>query len=142
MLKHDRALLQGAGLRLREVREQLRFSPVEMAARMGIKAGSYYKNENGETFPGLRTLARLQKDFDISMDWLIFNKGPMNFKEKQLEKKGETKTPGIEKNTQEMKELFNQMEQDPRLRHEVLAYFYKYQENKGKSSLENTPETT
>ncbi|MCP5102573.1 MAG: helix-turn-helix transcriptional regulator [bacterium] len=142
MLKHDRALLQGAGLRLRAVREQLRFSPVEMAARMGIKTGGYYKNENGETFMGMRTMDRLQKDFDISMDWLIFNKGPMYFKEKHPGKKDGTTAPGMENNTPEMKELFNQMEQDPRLRHEVLAYYYKYKERRVNTPVEDKPEAT
>lgn len=134
MPRQNRALLQGAGLRLIKIREQLRFSRAEMAARMGIKPVGYYKNENGETFPGLRSLDRMQKDFDISMDWFIFNKGTMFFKEKQPEKKEETKAPeGVE-----MTELFNQMEQDPRLRHEVLAYYYKYKENKGNTPPENT----
>lgn len=130
MVKHDRALLQGAGLRLRKVRDQLRFSRVEMAARMGIKPVGYYKNENGETFPGLRSLDRLQKDFDISMDWFIFNKGPMYYKEKQPEKKEEPEVSGAAAMTPEMKELFHQMERDPRLRHELLAYYYKYKEKK------------
>jgi len=134
MAKHDRAILQGAGLRLRKIREQLRFSRVEMAARMGIKSVSYYKNENGETFPGLRSLDRLQKDFDISMDWFIFNKGTMLFNERLPGKKEETTAPG----GVEMSELFNQMEKDARLRHEVLAYYYKYKENKGNTPPENT----
>lgn len=138
MAKHHRTLLQGAGLRLRKIREQLRLSRVEMATRMGIKPVGYYKNENGETFPSLRSLARLQKDFDISMDWFIFNKGTMFFKERVPEKKEETKThDGVE-----MTELFKKMEQDPRLRHEVLAYYYKYNENKGNTPTENTPGTT
>ncbi len=137
MAKHDRTLLQGAGLRLRKIRDQLRLSRVEMAARMGIKPVGYYKNENGETFPSLRSLARLEKDFDISMDWFIFNKGPMFFKEKQQEKKEEINTP----NGVETTKLFKQMEQDPRLRHEVLAYYYKYNENKGNTPPENTPDT-
>lgn len=138
MAKHDRALLQGAGLRLREIREQLRLSRVEMAARMGIKPNSYYKNENGETFPSLRSLSLLQKDFDISMDWFIFNKGTIFFKEKQPGKKEEATAPG----GIEMAELFNQMEQDPQLRHELLAYYYKYKVSKGNTPVEITPKAT
>ena len=134
MAKKDRALLQGAGLRLRKIREQLQLSRVEMATRMGIKPVGYYKNENGETFPRLSSLARLEKDFDISMDWFMFNKGTMFFKDKQPGKKEEIKTP----NGVETTELFKQMEQDPRLRHELLAYYYKYKENKGSTPPENT----
>lgn len=140
MVKHDRALLQGAGLRLRKVREDLRFSRPEMAARLGIKPVGYYKNENGETFPSLRSLGRLQKDFNISMDWFIFNRGPMYFNEKQSEGKGEAKAPGGGEMTPEMKELFDGMEQDPLLRHEVLAYYYKYKKKEANIPVESPPE--
>ena len=101
-----------------------------MARVLGLKSSGYSKNESGDTLPGLTTLNLLQKNFDISIDWLLFNKGAMYFKDK----------PSLEKQTfdfvsqsQELGELMKSMEHDPQLRHEILAYFYRYknQEKRG-----------
>jgi len=53
-----------------------------MAAHFGITKNGYERNERGETLPGIDTLNRLSKNFDISMDWFLFNKGPMDYKPK------------------------------------------------------------
>ena len=118
---------QGVGERLAKVRRQLNYSRQEMARMLGLKYSGYFKNETGETFPSVSTLSLLQKNFDISMDWLIFNKGPMVFKDK----------PSLEKQTfdfvsqsQELGELMKSIENDPQLKHEVLAYFYQYKSKK------------
>ncbi|UCH95726.1 MAG: helix-turn-helix transcriptional regulator [Candidatus Aminicenantes bacterium] len=84
-----------------KLREQAGLSTREMAARMGMTHGGYSKNERGINFPGLDTLQRLSRDFDISMDWLIFNKGPMhyhrlilNFQEYKQQEKEKEEIPG------------------------------------------------
>jgi transcriptional regulator with XRE-family HTH domain len=59
----------------------------EMAVRLHITPGAYSKNERGLNFPGLDTLRCLTRDFDISMDWLIFEKSPMYNKEKEQREK-------------------------------------------------------
>ena len=127
MPRNRGALYKGVSERLGNVRHQLNYSPQEMARVLGIKAHGYYKNESGDTFPGVSTLDRLQKNFDISMDWLLFNKGPMFFKEKQ--------SPGqptfdIVSQEQELGELVKAIGQDPQLKHEILACFYQYKSKK------------
>jgi transcriptional regulator with XRE-family HTH domain len=79
----DKSTLQAVGSRLKRLREQLNYSPDRMAAHFELTVSDYSKNENGETLPGLDTLRRLSDDFDISLDWLILNKGPKYFKEKE-----------------------------------------------------------
>ena len=118
---------QSVGERLAKVRRQLNYSRSEMAGILGLKHSGYSKNETGETFPGVYTLNLLQKNFDISMDWLLFSKGPMVFKDK----------PPLEKQafdfvsqSQELGELMKSIEQDPQLKHEILAYFYQYKSKK------------
>jgi len=118
---------QGVGERLAKVRRQLNYSRQEMARMLGLNHSGYSKNESGETFPGVNTLSLLQKNFDISMDWLIFNKGPMVFKDKPpLEKQ----TLDFVSQSQELGELMKSLEQDPQLKHEILAYFYQYKSKK------------
>jgi transcriptional regulator with XRE-family HTH domain len=78
---------QGVGERLANVRRRLNYSRQEMARVLGLKSSGYFKNESGETFLSVTTLSRLQKNFDISIDWLLFNKGPMYFKDKPSQEK-------------------------------------------------------
>ena len=73
MPKNERKTIGGTGQRLRLIRKQFQLTREEMSARLGIKIKSYYKNENNETLPSFKSLHRLQKDFDVSMDWFIFN---------------------------------------------------------------------
>ncbi len=77
-----RELLRESGLKMNKLRELLNYSREQMASYFKITGPAYWKNEKGETFPGIGTLSLLSADHDISMDWFIFNKGPMNYKEK------------------------------------------------------------
>jgi transcriptional regulator with XRE-family HTH domain len=106
--------------KFKNVREMLRISPDNMAARMGVTRSSYNKYEYGGAFPspiGLKTLAN---DFDISLDWLIADKGPVIYKEKT----GLTADMADVKN--DVKSLLADMERIPLLRYEVLAHYHKF----------------
>lgn len=82
----NRARFIGAiGGRLIRLRQHLKYSLEEMARKLGLSKSGYYKNEGGLSFPGLETLDCLQRDYDISMDWLMFEKGPMHYQAKQPE---------------------------------------------------------
>lgn len=124
MRKKRGDLIQDVGQRLKKLRKQLDYSANEMAGRLGVQVASYYKNESGDTIPGLISLHRLQKDFNISMDWFLFNKGPMYYEEKQVE--NETPPPGLEDKIPDVKALLEDMEKDPLLRHKILLDYYEY----------------
>jgi transcriptional regulator with XRE-family HTH domain len=138
MAFNRRRLIVEIGQRLRRLREQLNYSLDQMAAKFGLSKSGYFKNENGRRFPGLDTLNLLQRDMDISMDWLIFNKGPVHYKEKvpqpqpqpEPEKAAGKETPALENVGPDVRELLEYMEHDRLLKHEVLVYFYKYKEKK------------
>lgn len=139
-------LVYEIGRRLRKLREQLKFSPNQMAAKLGLSSSGYFKNEHGRRFPGLDTLNLLQQDWDISMDWFIFNKGPVLYKEKQPEPKtpaepGKTETKSLTPDDvgADVYELLEYMRQDRLLKHEVLVYFYKYKEKKGHQKPAESP---
>jgi transcriptional regulator with XRE-family HTH domain len=140
-----RTLLVASGNRLKEIRKTLDLSTIEMARKLGIIRTAYYKNESGETLPGLTSLLRMKKDLDISMDWFLFGIGPMFY----MDKESGMQTAADNKNEilslvnlmPDVKELWNQMAQDPLLRHELMVYYYKYKENKeNKTSNEIEPE--
>jgi len=132
-------------LRLKAIREQIGCTSIQMAARLGITPGAYRKYETGKNFPFRSTLKRLAEDFNISMDWLFFNKGPMYYKEKgQKEKELEAEVKkltaeleeermNLEKMTKEIpagpevKELLEYMKQTPVFHHKVMLFFREYQ---------------
>ncbi len=124
-----RNILRGGGKRLKEIRQLLNLTPLEMARKLGITVASYYKNEDGVTFPRMATLKMLQKDLDISMDWMLFEKGPMYYGEKCKAVTEENKLPAIVE-MPEVKELLECMDKDPRFRHKMLLYLYDYKDER------------
>ncbi|MCP5105093.1 MAG: hypothetical protein GY950_17020 [bacterium] len=122
MAFHRTQFTPGIGARMAIVRKQLNYTRHEMGAILGMRHSGYYKNEAGETFPSANTLFWFQKEYDISMDWLLFNKGPMRFKQKP--------SPGPKDQFPELQELIGDMEQDTLLMHEILAYYLKYKTKK------------
>jgi transcriptional regulator with XRE-family HTH domain len=144
----SRARFIGAiGRRLIRLRKHLNYSLEEMARKLGLSKSGYYKNEGGLSFPGLETLDCLQRDYDISMDWLMFEKGPMHFQEKQPEPQPEPEPEKVEKKetldleelSPDVRELLEYMEGDRLLKHEVLVYFYRYKERKEHQGLKESP---
>jgi transcriptional regulator with XRE-family HTH domain len=120
-------LLKEVGFRLKEMREASKCSQERMAAHFGIGRSAYTKNENGETFLSLNALSELGNTFDVSLDWLICNKGPMFYKEKA--RQGEIISMEVVK--EDVLELLEHMERLPLLRYEVLSFFQRFKvENK------------
>ncbi len=76
-------MLQEYSVRLDTLRKQLNLSREEMAAHLGLTMSGYAKTERGETFLGIAKLARLAKAFDISLDWLLINRGPIFYRLKE-----------------------------------------------------------
>jgi transcriptional regulator with XRE-family HTH domain len=100
-------ILPQVAARLKKIRRQIGCDKKEMAARLGVTTSGYYKNEHGETLPSVSSLKRLSDDFNISMDWFFFNKGPMHYEEKakkEMELEQEVKKLNAELN-QERKNL-------------------------------------
>ncbi|MDQ1354941.1 MAG: Helix-turn-helix protein [Acidobacteriota bacterium] len=130
MKQRTRNLIVEAGKRLEIMRNSYGHSRQEMASRIGISRSNLYKNEIGFAFPRLDTLIRLHEDFDLSLDWLLFNSGSMHTKENQAAPAAmEKQTESTVNESPEIKELLAAVQEDLVLRHELLAYFYKYKKN-------------
>ena len=106
---------------MKKMRETLKFSQERMAGFFGVQRSSYTKYENGDTFPGEQALKVLAENFDISLDWLICNKGPMFYKEKapweELDSESDMKV---------LRELFEYMVKYPFIRYRMLSDFYSF----------------
>jgi transcriptional regulator with XRE-family HTH domain len=127
-----------------------------MARRLGISSAAYYKNETGDTIPNTATLSRMEKEYDISMDWFLFGKGAVYYsKERQrvavLEKELEAVKKELEQEReklaakekelevrQELRQLIEYMDRDPLLYHELMAYFERFK-RANRESVESPP---
>ena len=126
-----KTLLRNIGEKLRVIRDSLKLKNVEMADRLGTYRTSCYHYELGDTSPQIITLYRLGMANDISMDWLILDRGPSHYQEKEIPSPETVPPIAREK---DVKELLDYMERIPLFRHEVLVMFYKFKEqNKGMS---------
>lgn len=119
-LPDRRKLVKEISVKIKNVREMLRISPDNMAARMGVTRSSYNKYEYGDAFPSPIGLKILAADFNISLDWLIADKGPIIYKEKT-----ELTTDMADVNS-DVKSLLADMERIPLLRYEVLTLYHKF----------------
>jgi len=139
MTNIKRKVLPGFGQRLRQIRIQFNLSCPEMAQKLGIDLSTYHKNEQGIYFPSVRTLNLLHKDFDVSMDWLMFENGPLQFKEKaginSLESPGGKESNlvlELESVLPDVNDFLLAMVREPLFRHKVMLQYYEYRNSKEK----------
>lgn len=129
-----KTLMKDIGSKLRKIREPLGYNHREMGERIRAERSSYTRYENGQTFPQTITLYELGNKFDISLDWLILNKGPMYYKEKEAikevkeEKEEVPPAPPEKVLPDDVKELLDLIEQVPVLRYKVLLHFHDLKE--------------
>ncbi|MCP4221082.1 MAG: helix-turn-helix transcriptional regulator [bacterium] len=71
------------GDRLKLIREMHKMNRKDMAAFLQVTSSSYSKNESGTNIPSKRGLAALFNKLGISMNWFIFGRGPIYFKEEE-----------------------------------------------------------
>jgi transcriptional regulator with XRE-family HTH domain len=128
------------GRKLKEMRQQEKWSKRQMADKLGLTASGYHKNESGLNSPCIETLHRLWEKFDISMNWLFFDDGPRFRKDiqkgnKELEqtvKKLQAELAAKQERASsitmqaEVKELLQAMEQLPVLYHDIMLRFQKF----------------
>ncbi|MCP5102486.1 MAG: helix-turn-helix transcriptional regulator [bacterium] len=147
-------LLRSSVSKLKKLREQLGYSPREMADYLRVDRTAYNKSENGHNFPGLPSLYRLSQDHDISLDWYYFDKGPMCFKDKgkaeellikleELENKNNALETELEeerrknlelagevkaavKVSPELEDLLAHMAHIPLLHYELMTHFHRF----------------
>jgi transcriptional regulator with XRE-family HTH domain len=136
--------LQELGAKLKKLRQHFDLTRLQMASRFKVTPSAYSKNESGLTFPGLPSLRALCLELDVSMDWLLFDKGPMIFEKKApppetakkppVEKKAEEEpvpdkkaaTPAAKELAPDVKELVEHMENIPLLHYQILAQFQQF----------------
>ena len=127
----------GLGSRLHKLRLHLQCSRTKMADKLGLHPNTINRYERDDCIPGAAPLSLLQKEFDVSMDWLLFAKGSMFLREKEQAVKAGTAS-AAEQLRPEIKEMADYMEQDPVLLYEMMLFFHKYKNKKEKEQGERS----
>ncbi|MCP5054948.1 MAG: helix-turn-helix transcriptional regulator [bacterium] len=123
--------------RFKQIRKMFQVPQGQMAIKVGVTRTTYTRYESGELLPGRLTLIKLAKLYNISMDWLLLNKGPMLYKEKEGQIKEDQKNTALKKDKQlewvrnEAEEMLEYMSRYPMFHHEMLTHFHRFKlENK------------
>ncbi|MCP5103353.1 MAG: helix-turn-helix domain-containing protein [bacterium] len=138
-----RKLRISMGNRLKQLRKSMELSRNKMAAMINVNPTTLLRNEDGSSFPEYSTLSKLAETFDVSMDWLLCNKGPMLYKKKIEDENYDPMANHdcMDALPNEYRELLENMDELPVLRYEILLHFRKYlQENKDRLLSNTTKE--
>jgi transcriptional regulator with XRE-family HTH domain len=103
------------GSRLREARVALNKTQQEMGRLLGLGKSGFGKYERMENFPNFKILQALAKEYNVSMDYLIGNRGTVFYGENENRK-----------DNVEMAEFLYLMEKVPLVHHSVMSYFQKF----------------
>jgi transcriptional regulator with XRE-family HTH domain len=151
---NDQNDFKGIASRLEAIRIEQKLTRPQMAEALNLSYNAYSKYERALNFPSLKYQAIIAKKFDISLDWLLLNKGLMHFsgiekvlREKQMLKQEQEKSADVEKQEElnkepvlspdalmvtdtDIKEMIRFMEDNPLFKHQLLTYFYRFKQGK------------
>lgn len=78
------------GQNIRFLRKKLRFNQTELGERAGVSKGAISSYESGSSIPGIDTLAKIAKIFEVAVDDILF---------RNIEKEGTSDLPAPKTDT-------------------------------------------
>ena len=115
-------LREEVGKRLRQFRIKKSLTQSELCSHFGMGHANYSRIERGQVFPGLSILVTLREKFNVSLDWLLCNKGEMFLADEASKDEfinlGDYQTDVVD--------LLYHMEHVPMIKHAILSYFLEY----------------
>jgi len=129
-------------LRVQEVQKHLNLSNMGMANALGISREAYRKQQKRLRAPELYSLIRLDQYYKISIEWVLFNRGPMRLavREKEnlenLERAERLKQYEPDQKdffSDELREMVKRMRELPQLRHAVMQTYHNFMATKSET---------
>ncbi|MCU0288330.1 MAG: hypothetical protein MUF15_18295 [Acidobacteria bacterium] len=96
-----------------------------MAEVVRIQESTYKRNEKGSHLLNMNSLDQLHDELGISAEWLLFENGPVYWKDIRA-KEDEGKEAGHLKKDlfmEEMEEMVKMLKQVPMIRHSVMGHY-------------------
>ncbi|HLP45379.1 MAG TPA: helix-turn-helix transcriptional regulator [Candidatus Deferrimicrobium sp.] len=114
--------IEEIGKRLRKVRESFNFTQPRMAEIIRVQDGTYKKNERGIHLVNVYSLDQLHTELGVSAEWLLFENGPVFWKDIQA-KKDEKNLQKQDLFMEELEEMITIMKRIPMIRHSVMLHY-------------------
>ncbi|MCP4219310.1 MAG: helix-turn-helix domain-containing protein [bacterium] len=123
----------GTGARLKKIRESLKYSMVRMGTLVGLTRSGYFKSETSGSFPSPHTLEALSTQLGISMDWFLFELGPVYRTNEEPAQEATGKKKGqFLADDPDVHEMLAAMADIPLVKHDLLAHYQRLKvKNKG-----------
>ena len=112
--------------RLRRIRGYFGYRQYEMADFLGISRAAYGKNERGIHMIDLISIIAIHDKLGVSLEWLLFNRGPMFWKTVGDKKQKRTELQTTDSFTGELDQMIAEMKGIPLLRHAVMGFYQKF----------------
>ena len=112
--------MQTIGDRLKQIREKARLKQKDLAEMFGLKMPGYNRIEKDKVDLTLKHLKTLKAKFHISLDWLITGK------------QEKSDIDGFDQFTGTVKQMVDDMRQDPAFMHAVLSHYHELKEKRNK----------
>ena len=114
------------GSRLRRIRGYFGYRQYEMADFLGISRAAYGKNERGIHMIDLISLIAIHEKLGVSLEWLLFNRGPMFWKTVDDQNQTRPQLQMADSFTDELDQMMAEMKGIPLLRHAVMGFYQKF----------------
>ena len=136
--KEKKTDLVQTGNRLEKIRLHFNYDRAQISKIMGISMNTYSRNILGQQLPILKSIMALHNRLGISMEWFLFERGPMLWKEVEekllaVEKPQVEEKPQIEEKPREIKledllspelnEMVELMKKIPLLNYSIMLHF-------------------
>ncbi len=107
MKRDKRSPQERAGLaqKMKAIRTGLNLDKPQMSRRLGMSTSAYHRYESGERYPGTAVLRILAEELNISINWLLFNKGEKYISTNTTLIKLQTENEDLKKNQANMDEV-------------------------------------
>jgi transcriptional regulator with XRE-family HTH domain len=116
---------QNIGKRLKQVREFFKFTQRRMAEVVRIQESTYKKNEKGLHHLNINSLDQLHDELGVSAEWLLFENGPIYWKDIRAKEDENTQAGLLKKDIfmEEVEEMIEMLKQAPIIRHSVMGHY-------------------
>jgi len=112
------------GSRLKEIRQRLKMTQVQLGEKLGINGSAVAKYENGICFPNGKMLDILATQYNVSMDYLLCGRGTLFHENKDNSNSNRLKN--MVEGDIELEELFSLVSSKSWVRHAVLSFFQRF----------------
>ena len=128
-------------IRVQAVQNYFKFSNLEMSRALGLSREAYRRQQVQRKPPAIHSMSRLDRHYGISIEWILFERGPMLLKERERLHKEEVERAATEAWNEaekkyaplhtdlladEMKEMEQRMREIPQLRYVVMQAYTNY----------------